>query len=112
MGFFAFSLKEMIESTANVFKILQFVMGGIGCVALLIAAVGIANTLIMSIYERTKEIGIIKVVGASIPDIRNLFLLEAGFIGFMGGIWRPLRVAGRVASQFRRRRLPFAKRGR
>jgi putative ABC transport system permease protein len=86
MGFFAFSLKEMIESTANVFKILQFVMGGIGCVALLIAAVGIANTLIMSIYERTKEIGIIKVVGASIPDIRNLFLLEAGFIGFMGGI--------------------------
>lgn len=86
MGFFAFSLKEMIESTATVFKILQFVMGGIGCVALLIAAVGIANTLIMSIYERTKEIGIIKVVGASIPDIRNLFLLEAGFIGFIGGI--------------------------
>ncbi len=85
MGFSAFSLKEMIESTANVFKILQFVMGGIGCVALLIAAVGIANTLIMSIYERTKEIGIIKVVGASIPNIRNLFLLEAGFIGFMGG---------------------------
>lgn len=86
MGFSAFSLKEMIESTANVFKILQFVMGGIGGVALLIAAVGIANTLIMSIYERTKEIGIIKVVGASIPNIRNLFLLEAGFIGFMGGI--------------------------
>lgn len=86
MGFSAFSLKEIIESTANVFKILQFVMGGIGCVALLIAAVGIANTLIMSIYERTKEIGIIKVVGASIPNIRNLFLLEAGFIGFMGGI--------------------------
>ena len=86
MGFFAFSLKEMIESTANVFKILQFVMGGIGCVALLIAAVGIANTLIMSIYERTREIGIIKVVGASIPDIRNLFLLEAGFIGFIGGV--------------------------
>ncbi len=86
MGFIAFSLKEMVESTATVFKILQFVMGGIGCVALLIAAVGIANTLIMSIYERTKEIGIIKVVGASIPDIRNLFLLEAGFIGFIGGI--------------------------
>lgn len=86
MGFFAFSLKEMIESTTVVFKILQFVMGGIGCVALLIAAVGIANTLIMSIYERTKEIGIIKVVGASLPDVRNLFLLEAGFIGLVGGI--------------------------
>lgn len=86
MGFLAFSLKEMIEATASVFKILQFLMGGIGGVALLIAAVGIANTLVMSIYERTKEIGIIKVIGATIPDIRNLFLLEAGFIGFMGGI--------------------------
>ena len=41
--------------------------------------------MIMSIYERTKEIGVIKVIGASVKDIRNMFLLEATLIGFIGG---------------------------
>ena len=50
-----------------------------------IAQIGIANTMMMSIYERTKEIGILKVLGCELSDIRKMFLMEAGFIGFAGG---------------------------
>ena len=50
------------------------------------AAIGIANTMMMSIYERTKEIGVIKVLGCSLSNIRTLFLMEAAFIGFIGGV--------------------------
>ena len=65
---------------------IQAVLGGIGAVSLFVAAIGIANTMMMSIYERTKEIGVLKVLGCSMGDIRSMFLIEAGFIGFMGGI--------------------------
>ena len=58
----------------------------IGAISLFVAAIGIANTMMMSIYERTKEIGIIKVLGCDMKAIRNMFLLESGLIGFMGGI--------------------------
>ena len=64
----------------------QAVLGGIGAVSLLVAAIGIANTMMMSIYERTKEIGVMKVIGCSLKNIRQMFLLEAAFIGFIGGI--------------------------
>ena len=66
--------------------IMQIILGGIGGISLLVAAIGITNTMVMSIYERTKEIGVMKVIGAKISDIRNLFLLEAGMIGFFGGL--------------------------
>ncbi|NLM05870.1 MAG: ABC transporter permease [Tissierellia bacterium] len=74
-------LNEMKKTTG----VIQLVLGGIGAVSLLIAAIGITNTMIMSIYERTKEIGVMKVIGASIRDIQNLFLFEASMIGFIGG---------------------------
>ena len=61
-------------------------MGGIGAITLLVAAIGIVNTMIMSIYERTREIGIMKVIGASLRDIKLLFLTEAAFIGLAGGL--------------------------
>ena len=64
----------------------QAVLGGIGAVSLFVAAIGIANTMMMSIYERTKEIGVMKVLGCDMGNIRDMFLLESGFIGFMGGI--------------------------
>ena len=65
---------------------IQAVLGGIGAITLLVAAIGIINTMIMSIYERTREIGIMKVIGATFGDIRLLFLTEAGLIGLFGGI--------------------------
>lgn len=67
------------------YRSIQAILGGIGAVSLLVAAIGIANTMMMSIYERTKEIGIMKVLGCNLGDIRSLFLIEAAYIGFIGG---------------------------
>lgn len=86
MGYMALSTKDMLESIGSVFKFLQIFLGGIGSIALIVAAIGITNTMIMSIYERTKEIGVNKVIGASVKDIRTQFLYEASFIGLMGGV--------------------------
>lgn len=85
MGFQANSQAEWIQSTENELKIIQAVLGGIGAVAMIVAAISIANTMMMSTYERTKEIGVMKVLGCSLPNIRELFLAEAAFIGFLGG---------------------------
>lgn len=85
MGFQTYSLIETLNAMQETSKMLQMVLGAIGAVSLLVAAIGIANTMIMSIYERTREIGIMKVIGATVPDIKRLFLTEAAFIGFLGG---------------------------
>lgn len=86
MGFQAYSKAEWMEQTERQSKMIQTVLGGIGAVSLFVAAIGIANTMMMSIYERTKEIGVIKVLGCDMRAIRDMFLLESGFIGFMGGM--------------------------
>lgn len=86
MGFGAFSLTDILESMQKTSAGIQAVLGGIGAVSLLVAAIGIANTMIMSIYERTREIGVMKVLGAELSDIKRLFLFEAGLIGFVGGV--------------------------
>ena len=77
---------ELINSMKKQFAMVQAVLGGIGAVSLLVAAIGIANTMMMSIYERTREIGVMKVIGCGLKNIRQLFLLEAAFIGFIGGL--------------------------
>ena len=86
MGYNCYSQAEWIESDMSILNIVQLVLGGIGAVALFVAAIGITNTMSMSIYERTKEIGIMKVIGCKISDIQFMFLAEAGFIGFIGGV--------------------------
>ncbi len=86
MGYEAYSNAEYLEGNKNQALIIQGVLGGIGGVSLLIAAIGITNTMIMSIYERTREIGVMKVLGAKLKDIKNLFLFEAAMIGLIGGI--------------------------
>ena len=77
---------EYIQSMKKQFAMAQAVLGGIGAVSLLVAAIGIANTMMMSIYERTKEIGVMKVIGCGLKNIRRLFLIEAAFIGLGGGM--------------------------
>ena len=86
MGYQAYSSMQWLEQAQEQTDMIQAVLGGIGAVSLFVAAIGIANTMMMSIYERTKEIGVLKVLGCSLGDIRSMFLIEAGFIGFMGGV--------------------------
>lgn len=86
MGYNAETNAEYLESVKSELAIVQAVLGGIGAVSLLVAAIGIANTMMMSIYERIKEIGIMKVLGCSLRNIKQMFLLEAAFIGLIGGI--------------------------
>ncbi|MGO1488580.1 MAG: ABC transporter permease [Arachnia sp.] len=85
-GYTAYSEIEWIRESQGIAVLIQAVLGGIGFVSLLVAAIGIANTMMMSVYERTKEIGIMKVLGAALPDIRRLFLIESAAIGFFGGV--------------------------
>ena len=64
----------------------QMMLGGLGAVSLFVAALGITNTMIMSISERTREIGVMKALGCYLGNIRATFLMEAGMIGLVGGI--------------------------
>ncbi len=86
LGYNAYSNSEWIAETRESSRSQQAMLGGIGAVSLLVAAIGIANTMMMSIYERTKEIGIMKVLGCDLKNIRQMFLLEAVLIGFFGGV--------------------------
>lgn len=86
MGYRVSTNAEYLQSAQREFAMVEAVLGGIGAVSLFVAAIGIANTMMMSIYERTKEIGVIKVLGCSLRNIKQMFLLEAAFIGFIGGV--------------------------
>lgn len=86
MGYEVQSNIEYVKSIQSQFAIIQMVLGGIGAVSLFVAAIGITNTMMMSIYERTKEIGVLKVLGCDMKNIKQLFLLEAAGIGLLGGI--------------------------
>lgn len=86
MGLQAWSLSDILESMKQTTAGIRAVLGGIGAVSLFVAALGITNTMVMSIYERTREIGVMKVLGAELPVIKKLFLFEAGMIGFFGGL--------------------------
>ncbi|RRD03810.1 ABC transporter permease [Arachnia propionica] len=85
-GYEAYALIEWIKESEKQLTQVQAIFGGIGAMSLLVAAIGIANTMMMSVYERTREIGVMKVLGASLRDIRFLFLVEAAGIGFIGGV--------------------------
>ncbi len=86
MGYNVETNVEYLNSMKKEFAMIQAVLGGIGAISLFVAAIGIANTMMMSIYERTKEIGVIKVLGCSLKDIRMMFLMEAAGIGVIGGV--------------------------
>ncbi len=85
LGYQASSNAEWVDSMQTQYGYTQLVLGGIGAVSLLVAAIGITNTMMMSIYERTKEIGIMKVLGCDLRNIQMMFLMEAGYIGLIGG---------------------------
>ncbi|MCR5520576.1 MAG: FtsX-like permease family protein [Lachnospiraceae bacterium] len=86
LGLKSTSDMQYIQPMKETAEMLELVLGAIGAVAMLVSAINIANTMIMSIYERTKEIGIMKVLGCKVGDVRKLFLFEAGIIGLIGGL--------------------------
>lgn len=86
LGYQAYTPQSTVESINSFFLVLQVVFGGVGAIALLVAAIGIANTMTMAILERTREIGIMKAIGAKNKDILSIFLGEAAGIGLVGGI--------------------------
>ena len=77
------SVRKPIQEQANQ---QQMILGSLGAISLFVAALSITNTMVMSVYERTREIGVMKVLGCSLSDIRGVFLMEAGTIGFSGGV--------------------------
>ncbi|MCM1334465.1 MAG: ABC transporter permease [Bacteroides sp.] len=85
MGFNASSMASTRNEMQGQLGVIQMVLGCLAAISLLVAAIGITNTMIMSIYERTKEIGVMKVLGCFIGNIRSVFLMEAGMIGLLGG---------------------------
>ncbi|MBM3152904.1 MAG: ABC transporter permease [Chloroflexi bacterium] len=86
MGFQAYTPLAFVQGINNFYLILQFIFGGVGAIALLVAAIGIANTMAMAILERTREIGLMKAIGATNRDVLAIFLGEAAGIGFVGGL--------------------------
>jgi putative ABC transport system permease protein len=105
-GFGSFSIVDQLEQIRTVFLILDSVLGLLGGISLLVASFGIANTMIMSILERTREIGIMKAIGAEDREIKLIFFVEAAVIGVTGGVlgtllaWGIDGVANRLAYRF------------
>ncbi|MCC6146298.1 MAG: ABC transporter permease [Anaerolineaceae bacterium] len=86
MGYMAWTPQGIVQGMNSLFTIIQVIFGGIGAIALLVAAIGIANTMTMAILERTREIGLMKAIGASNRDVLSIFLGEAAGIGLVGGL--------------------------
>lgn len=106
LGFSSFSIVDEIDQIRTVFLIIDSVLGLLGGISLLVASFGIANTMIMSILERTREIGIMKAIGAEDREIKLIFFVEAAVIGVLGGIvgvllaWGIDGIANRLAYRF------------
>ena len=86
LGFNTFSLLDASKSLRTFFSVFDLLLGIFGSLALAVATLGIVNTLVMAILERRREIGVLKALGAADSDVQQLFFVEAGVMGFLGGV--------------------------
>ena len=86
MGYQTENAKEYLDTIQKYLKMIQLLLGGIGTIALVVAVIGISNTMTTSVFDRVNEIGILKVLGCDIDELRLLFLAEAAVIGAAGGV--------------------------
>ena len=84
--FYVLSMEQMLEGADMVLGLIQLVLVGIAAISLAVGGIGIMNTMFMAVMERTREIGVMKALGATNKKIRNMFIIEAGFIGMVGGV--------------------------
>jgi ABC-type antimicrobial peptide transport system permease subunit len=85
-GYETYSMQQQREEMQASVAKSQLILGGLAAISLLVAALNIMNTMTMAIYERTREIGVMKVLGCELGQIRAMFLIESGCIGFIGGV--------------------------
>jgi ABC-type antimicrobial peptide transport system permease subunit len=86
VGYSTSAPENLIATVQRYVRVVEIVLGGIGVIALAIAALGIANALLAAVRERRREIGVLKAVGARDRDVLRTFLIEAGVMGALGGL--------------------------
>lgn len=85
-GFIVSALTDVIDQVEKTFGIVRIVLGLFGAIALIVSAIGMFNTMVVTLLERTEEIGIMKSIGASDYDILWMFVFESTIMGFLGGV--------------------------
>lgn len=85
-GYYYVTYQQEIQAVKNAFNVMNAILAVLGLIVLFVAAVGIVNTMIMVIYERTKSIGIMKSIGANRGNIHSIFIYQSGILGFLGGV--------------------------
>jgi putative ABC transport system permease protein len=108
IGFSTSAPETLIAQVQRYLHVVEIVLAGIGFIALAIAGLGISNAMLASVRERRREIGVLKAVGAADRDVRRIFLVEAGMVGFFGGIvgtivgWSAARLLAAVVNGYLR----------
>ncbi len=86
LGYSTSAPEQLIANVQRYLRVVDIVLGAIGLIALVIAALGITNAMLAQVRERRREIGVLKAIGARDRDVQMVFLLEAGFVGVVGGV--------------------------